>query len=86
MKEEKSVCISLKVIPRSSVNKFEKSGDEYRLKIKSPPVDGKANKEIVDFLSDYFSIPKKNIIIERGELSKNKVIRLIGISEEDINL
>lgn len=86
MKEEKSVCINLKVIPRSSVNKFEKNGDEYRLKIKSPPVDGKANKEIVDFLSDYFSISKKNVIIERGELSKNKVVRLIGVSKEDINL
>ncbi len=83
---EKEVIINVKIIPRSSITRLEKTENGFKLKIKSPPVEGKANKEIVDFFSDYFSIPKKNVIIEKGELSKNKVIRLIGISLENINL
>ncbi len=86
MSEKKSICIAVRVIPKSSVSKLEKSGDEYKLKIKSLPIDGKANEEIIEFLSSYFSISKKNVVIEKGRFSKNKVIRLIGLSEEDINL
>lgn len=85
MKKEKSVLLTLKVIPRSSITKLEKSNNEIKLKIKSPPVDGKANKEIIEFFSDLFSISKSNVIIEKGTISRHKTIRLIGVDENDIS-
>ncbi|MGC8764262.1 MAG: DUF167 domain-containing protein [Brevinematia bacterium] len=85
-KEEKSTKILLKVIPNSSETNIERVNDELRIKVKSPPVEGKANKEIIEYLSKFFSIPKANVIIEKGIASRHKIIKLIGISKEDINL
>ena len=55
-----------------------------RLKIAAPPVDGKANRELIDFLSRVLGIRKSNISIEKGETSKNKMIAVSGISKAQI--
>ncbi len=46
----------------------------YKLKIKSPPIDGKANKEIVQYFAKVFKIAKSDIKIIVGQYSKNKII------------
>ena len=75
---EKYFTISVKVIPKSSISKVEKlSEKEYKVKLNSPPVDGKANKELIELLSGYFSVPKSNVIIQSGINTKNKLIKII---------
>ena len=55
-----------------------------RLKIAAPPVDGKANKELIAFLSKRLGISKSSITIDRGQTSKSKVISIIGLARDQI--
>lgn len=71
--------IKIKVIPRAHKNEVIKLDEEnYKARLTTPPVDGKANEALVDLLSDYFNISKNKIIILKGEKCREKVI--------DINL
>lgn len=70
------------VIPNSSASKIVEITEEYiKMKLNSPPVEGKANKEVIVILSKFLKIPKGNINIINGEKNKIKTIEAI-ISEE----
>lgn len=68
------VLVTLKVIPSSSKNELIKSDTGLRLKITAPPVDNKANKFVVEYLSKQFRVPKSLIKILRGQTSREKTI------------
>jgi uncharacterized protein len=55
-----------------------------KLAVASPPVDGKANKEIVTFLADFFKLKKSEVSIISGERSRRKICLLGSLKEEDI--
>ncbi len=75
------MVINIKVEPRSSKSGITGYyGDGLKVKLNSPPVEGKANKELIEILSREFKISKKDIEIIRGEKSKNKVVRLNGVT------
>ena len=87
MKNNNSLIIKIKVEPRSSKSGIVGPyGDALKVKLTSPPVEGKANKELVEVLSKEYGVPKKNIEIISGQSSKNKTVKLIGVkSVEDRN-
>jgi uncharacterized protein len=63
--------------PNASKNEFSGlHGDRLKLRIKAPPVDGKANALLIDWLSEEFSVAKNQVRIERGELGRQKNIRI----------
>lgn len=53
-------------------------GDELKIAITAPPVDGKANAHLTKFLSKQFKVAKGKIIIEKGELGRHKQVRIIA--------
>ena len=53
-----------------------------RLKIAAPPVEGKANKKVVSYLSKVLDVAKREITIERGHTSKIKVVSIEGMKRE----
>lgn len=59
-------------------------GERLKIKIKAPPVEGKANEEIVQFFSTVLGIPKKQIDFRRGERSKSKTLLVRGLTLEAI--
>ena len=59
-------------------------GDAVRVRIRCAPVDGKANKELVETLADAFGIPKSSVVFRSGETSKTKRILLRGVSAAKI--
>ena len=59
-------------------------GDAVRVRIRCAPVDGKANKELVETLADAFGIPKSSVAFKSGETSKTKRILLRGVSAAKI--
>ncbi len=74
--------IEVKIITRSSRNEIVSgAGDAIKIKVTSPPVDGKANKAVIEMISKYSGIPKKDIEILSGEKSRNKKIRIHGVSD-----
>ncbi|HIS37365.1 TPA: YggU family protein [Candidatus Scatousia excrementigallinarum] len=82
MKKEEGLTVSLKISPNASKNEIIKTDDGVKIKIMAPPVDGKANKSLIEFLSKTFKIPKSSIEILRGETSKEKTL-LIKITDDD---
>jgi len=51
-------------------------GDELKVAITAPPVDGQANKHLIKFLSKQFKVPKSAIIVEKGQLNRHKLVRI----------
>lgn len=68
------VIASIKISPNAKKNEIIKSETETKIKITAQPIDGKANKAVVEFLSKTFKIPKTYIEIIKGETSKEKTI------------
>ncbi len=60
------------------------AGDAVRVRIKAAPVDGKANKELLETLADEFGIPKSRVSFVSGETSKNKRILLAGVPAAEV--
>jgi uncharacterized protein (TIGR00251 family) len=54
------------------------------IKVAAPPVKGKANKELIGFLSRLFDISKTRVAIEKGETSRRKVIAITGLNQTQI--
>lgn len=71
---DNGIILTFKITPNSSKNEFLKCGDGIKIKITAPPVDGKANKFLTEFLSKTFKVPKTSIKLVRGETSKEKTI------------
>lgn len=49
-------------------------GDELKISITAPPIDGQANAHLLKFLSKLFKVPKSTIILEKGELNRHKQV------------
>jgi uncharacterized protein len=81
----KGVSFSVKVRPRAHKNAITGTvGDALKLALTAPPVEGRANQAVIDFFADFFEIPRSSVTIASGEISRNKVVRLIGISAEQV--
>ena len=80
------LIIKLRIAPNASKNEIIKSDDgSVKVKITAPPIDGKANKALVEYFSKIFKIPKSYIEIIKGETSKDKTI-LIKNSKDKLDL
>lgn len=72
------LILKIKVEPRSSkAGVVGPYGDALKVKLTSPPVEGKANKELIELLAKEFGIPKRDIEIISGQSSKNKIVKLM---------
>lgn len=76
---------SVKVHPRARKNAIAgEVGDALKLALTAPPVEGKANEACIRFFSEFFEVPRSSVTIAAGETSRQKVIRVSGISAAKI--
>ncbi|MDQ7815363.1 MAG: DUF167 domain-containing protein [Patescibacteria group bacterium] len=69
--------ISIRVIPNASKTEIAgREGTTYKIRVAAPPVDGKANSELIEFLSDVLDIPKSSIDVIKGQSGKQKIIEV----------
>lgn len=79
------IRLEVKVQPRSAKNMVNGVQEgRLKLKITSPPVEGEANKMLIDYLSRLLALPKKNISIIKGDTSSHKLLEISGITREDL--
>ena len=69
--------INIKVIPRSSQRKIVKEGERYKVYVHESATDGKANEAVRELLAEECNVAKSNVVIVKGETSRNKVIEII---------
>jgi len=69
--------IQIKVKPRAKKNSFVQiEGNSYAADIKSPPVDGKANAELISLTARYFKCSKAEVKIKSGKSSRQKLVQI----------
>lgn len=79
------VTFAVKVHPRAKKNAITGAlGDELKLSLTAPPVDGRANESCVEFFANLLEVPRSSVTIASGESSRRKVIRVAGLSAGEI--
>ncbi|MEO8572688.1 MAG: DUF167 domain-containing protein [Pyrinomonadaceae bacterium] len=85
LEKEGTVTFGVHVIPRSSRSQI---AGEYegalKVKLSAPPVDGAANAELIKLFAKKLGVPKSAVMIERGETSRTKRLRIDGVTAEQL--
>ena len=76
------IIVQLKISPNASKNAVSKDETGVKIKLTAQPVEGKANKALIEYLSKLLKVPKSFIEIVKGETSKDKSV-LIKVSDSD---
>lgn len=77
-----SLLLRLHVQPRAAANGLAGlQGDALKLRLTTPPVDGKANTAVVAYLAKLLHLPKSALTIKTGQQSRNKVLAISGADE-----
>ena len=75
----------VKVHPRAKKNAITGVvGDALKLALTAPPVEGRANEACIAFLAEVLNVPRSSVTIAAGETSRNKVIRIAGVSAAQV--
>ncbi len=76
---------AVKVHPRARRNGITgEAGDNLKLALTAPPVEGKANDACIAFFADLLDVPRSSITIAAGEASRNKLIRVRGLTAAQV--
>jgi hypothetical protein len=77
------ITFAVKVQPRAKKNSIAgQLGDAVKVTLTAPPVDGRANQACIELFADLLNVSRSAITIIFGESSRNKVIRVSGVSVE----
>ena len=76
--------LQVKVSPGASRNEIKaRHGNVLRIRVKAPPEKGKANKELRRYLAKTLGISPRQVTVRSGEVSRNKIMAIEGLSESD---
>ena len=79
------VTFAIKVHPRAKKNAIiGKLGDALKVCLTTPPIDGRANEACVEFFAKLLKVPRSSVTIASGQTSRNKVIRVAGLTAEQV--
>jgi uncharacterized protein (TIGR00251 family) len=79
----KPVTLCIKVTPKASTTCLAgREGETLKIKLAAPPVDGRANDALVEFLAEQLKVPKKNISMRSGHKSRRKLVQVVGADPE----
>jgi len=78
---------TVKVHPRAKKNAVTgEIGDALKVALTAPPVEGKANTACIKFLAEILGVPRSSITIITGESSRQKLVRVAGLSAEELRV
>ena len=73
------------IVPNAKTDKvIGEQESSIKVKLRAPAVEGKANAALRCFLAEKLNVAQHAIVLERGLTSRNKLIRINGLSEEDV--
>ncbi len=82
-----AVTFAVRVVPRASKNEIAGfAGDAIKVRLNAPPVEGRANDALVNFLAETLNVSRAQIEIVRGETSRTKSVRVRGIRAEQVKM
>jgi len=79
------VTFAVKVHPRAKKDAITgEVGDALKLSLTAPPIDGRANGACIEFFAKLLKVPRSSVTIASGQSARTKVIRVSGLSVEEI--
>ncbi len=79
------VTFAVKVHPRAKKNAITgELGDALKLSLTTPPLEGRANEACIEFFAKLLKVPRSSVTIASGQTSRQKVIRVSGLSAEEV--
>jgi len=76
---------TVRVQPRARRNAVVgEVGDALKIALTAPPIEGRANEACIELLAEFLKVPRSSVTIAAGETSRNKVIRIAGISAVEL--
>ena len=76
-RDGRDLVLEVRVQPRASRSEFAGlHGDRVRVRLQAPPVDGRANAALVEFLAEAFDVPRARVTIEHGLAGRDKRVRI----------
>jgi uncharacterized protein (TIGR00251 family) len=80
-----ATTIDVRLKPRSSRCATKVRGKRsVEISVTSPPVDNRANEQLIEFLADVLGVGKSSLSIIKGGHSRNKVVEVAGLTEVDV--
>src|SRR5260370_36245925 len=77
--------LRIHIVPNAKSNKVIGEHDAaIKIKLRAPAIEGKANAALRSFLAEELKIPERAIVLEYGHKSRDKLIRIDGLSEEEV--
>ena len=81
------VTFAIKVHPRARKNGITgELGDALKVSLTAPPASGRANEACIEFFAKLLKVPRSSVTIASGQTSRNKVIRVAGLSAEQVRV
>ena len=78
------ITFQVRVHPRAKKNAITgELGDALKLSLTAPPVEGRANEACIEFFAQLLRVPRSSVTIASGQTSRNKVIRVAGLSRAE---
>lgn len=82
---EPSCLLTIKAVPNAAKSEVVGwLGDALKIKLKAPPVDGKANAELCRFLAKTLGLPKSAVTLATGETARQKRVRIEGLTLDEV--
>ena len=82
-KSDQGVSFAVRVHPRAKKNAITgELGDALKVALTAPPLDGRANDACIAFFAKLLNVPQSSVTIASGHSSRNKVIRVLGVTAE----
>jgi hypothetical protein len=76
---------AVRVHPRAKKNSITgEIGDALKVALQAPPIDGRANQACIEFFAKLLRVPRSSVTIASGEATRGKVIRVTGLSADEV--
>ena len=77
--------IRVHIVPNAKIDKVvDEHGGAIKIKLRAPAVESKANAALINLLAERLKVPKLKIVLLRGHKSRDKLVRIDGLSEEEL--
>lgn len=79
------IILRVKVVPRAPRTQVAgEMGDRLRIRLAAPPVEGRANEALVEFLAERLDVPRRDVEILSGDTGRLKRVRIRGVTPDQV--
>ena len=81
---EKSCTLAIKAIPNAPRHQVVGwLGAALKVKVHAPPLEGRANDALCEFLAEELGLPRRAVTVLRGDTSRQKIVRINGLTLDE---